>query len=306
MIAFITLGKKTNGKMYGQEDMAVFFILASQSALAIENAQFFEDMKTAQEQLFEAEKMATIGTMADGLSHQINNRLHAMSFIAGDALDSIGLKKNASMSKQTQELLKHVEFALERLKANVSKGGEVVGSLLKYTRHGAEGFAAVELDKLLDATFEMIQFKVRLGGIKVLKRFSKDVPKINGNFTQLQEVFFNIIDNAYDAMMQRKSEKEEVDYVPQLEINAAPLADHNRQNSSLEIIVKDNGIGIKPENKNKLFTPFFTTKITSKKGTGLGLYVIRQIIEKNHGGKVYFESEYGKGTRIHVILPAAK
>ena len=92
---------------------------------------------------------------------------------------------------------------------------------------------------------------------------------MRGNFTQLQEVMFNIIDNAYDAMMQRKVELKEPDYHPTIRISAS-----GGDNGHLTVIVADNGIGIQEQDKEKIFTPFFTTKLSSKKGTGLGLYYI--------------------------------
>lgn len=297
LIAFIVLGQKITNRLYSEEDLVVFSILANQAALAIENAQFYEDVKKTHEQLFRAEKMATIGTMADGLSHQINNRLHALGFIAGDALDSIKLKKNSSLSPDLQELMIDLEHALARIQDNVEQGGEIVRGLLKYTRKGEEGFTSVDLDKLIDASIEMTQFKIKKGEMIILRDYPNNLPKIKGNFTQLQEVFFNMVDNAYDAMMQRKTEQKEAGYQPMLKIHAV------HENNHLNIIIEDNGMGVKDEDKQKLFTPFFTTKLSSKKGTGLGLYVIQKIIEENHGGKVNYESTYMKGTTARVSLP---
>ncbi len=243
--------------------------------------------------------MATVGTMADGLSHQINNRLHAMGFIAGDALDTIKLKKKGKLTKEMKDLLNEIEYSFSRIEDNVKRGGEIVEGLLKYTRKGSEGFETIDLDKLLDAAFEMAQFKIKINEMDVIRNFNGSIPKIKGNFTQLQEVFFNLIDNAYDAMMQRKAEMKEPGYRAHLEISAEGM------NHKLEILFKDNGIGVKKENLEKLFTPFFTTKLSSKKGTGLGLYVIQQIIEENHGGKVKFTSEYKKGSQTRILLPVA-
>ncbi len=298
LLAIITLGKKISGKLYSSDDLAVFSILANQAALAIENAQFYEDVKKTQEQLFQAEKMATIGTMADGLSHQINNRLHALGFIAGDALDSIKLKSSLEASPEIKELIKEIQHSLERIEENVKQGGEVVQGLLRYTRKGEAGFAPVDFDQLITASLEMAQYKVKLDQILIVRDYqSKDLPKINGNFTQLQEVFFNLIDNAHDAMMQRKDEKKEPGYQPKLHIST------ERKEDMLQINFVDNGMGVKDEDHNKIFTPFFTTKLSSKKGTGLGLYVIKKIIEENHKGKVAFSSEYMTGALITILLP---
>ncbi|MBU1995840.1 MAG: GHKL domain-containing protein, partial [Candidatus Omnitrophica bacterium] len=300
MLAVIALGKKRSGKLYTQEDLVVFSILANQSALAIENAQFYESTKKTHEQLFKAEKMATIGTMADGLSHQINNRLHAMGFIAGDILDTIKLTRKKGVSKKTDKVLKEIALGLNRIEDNVIRGGEIVQGLLKYTRKGTKGFEAVDLDKLISAAVEMAQFKIKISEIDINRGFNGNTPKLRGNFTQLQEVFFNVIDNSYDAMMQRKEEMKEPEYRGVINITAVISG------TSLEINLSDNGMGVKESDKNKLFTPFFTTKLSSRKGTGLGLYVIKQIIEENHKGKVVFNSEYGVGTQTRILLPIAK
>jgi signal transduction histidine kinase len=299
LLAILVLGKKKSGKLYSEDDLSVFSILANQAALAIENAQFYEDIKKTQEQLFQAEKMATIGTMADGLSHQINNRFHALGFIAGDALDTVKLKKTSEMSDDMKEVMIDLERALVRIQENVVQGGEVVQGLLRYTRKGEEGFAPVEIDRLVTAALEMAQFKIKTHELKILREYDLKGPKLKGNFTQLQEVFFNMIDNAYDAMMQRKNEKKEPGYQPTLRILSEV------QNDRLIIKFIDNGIGVKPEDFQKIFTPFFTTKLSSKKGTGLGLYVIKKIIDENHKGKVTFSSTYMEGTTMQLDLAMA-
>ncbi len=298
LLAMIILGRKMSNDLYSESDLAVFSILANQAALAMENAMFYEEMKNTHAQLMKAEKMATIGTMADGLSHQINNRLHALGFIAGDALDTIKYKKDVLMKDpEVKEIMVDLEHALNRIEDNVTQGGEIVRGLLKYTRKGEEGFSDLEFDQLINASVEMTQFKIKPGELQILREYGADIPKIKGNFTQLQEVFFNLIDNAYDAMMQRKAELKEKEYSPTIKIFA-----QGDNNGGINIRFEDNGIGIKDEDKMKLFTPFFTTKLSSKKGTGLGLYVIQKLIEENHEGKVAYSSVYQQGTNVSIYL----
>jgi signal transduction histidine kinase len=298
LIAFVGMGKKESGKSYSNDDLAVFSILSNQVSLAIENAQFYEEMKITQEQLFQAEKMATIGIMADGLSHQINNRFHAMGFISGDALDTIQINKNLEMSDKLKDIMSELERALIRIQDNVTQGGEVVQGLLKYTRKGEEGLFPVDVDSVVSSAYEMAQFKIKSYQMSLIRDYDKNLlPKVKGNSTQLQEVFFNLIDNAYDAMMQRKNDLKEPEYHPKLTIYA------EAKGKNLEMIFEDNGAGVKEEDVQKLFTPFFTTKLSSKKGTGLGLYVIRKIIEDNHQGKVEFSSKFMIGTQMKVYLP---
>jgi signal transduction histidine kinase len=132
-----------------------------------------------------------------------------------------------------------------------------------------------------------------------VRNFSADIPKIKGNFIQLQEAFFNLIDNAYDATVERRDLNKEECFKGRITISAAG------KDANLEIVIEDNGIGVKDEDRKKLFTPFFTTKISARKGTGLGLYVIRRIIADTHKGKISFDSAYMHGSRFTIELPAA-
>jgi signal transduction histidine kinase len=299
-IGFFVLGDKISGQIYTPEDLSVFQVLASQAALAIENAQFYDEAKDMQEQIAQAEKMATIGTMADGLSHQINNRFYALSLIAGDTIDSIKLTDTSKCSPEVQEMISEINHALQRIQANVIQGGTVVKDILKYSRKGDEGLESLTIDQILDNTLEMVQYKVNLAEIDIVRDYTKDTPRLKGNLIQLQEAFFNFIDNAYDAIVERREVLKEAGYRGTVTISAKP------KENNLEIIIQDNGMGIKDANNNKVFTPFFTTKTSSRqKGTGLGLYVIRRIITDTHKGKITFESEYKVGTRFILELPLA-
>lgn len=300
LLAVGILGNKKSGAMYTADDLTVFSILTNQVALAIENAQFFEESKHTNEQLFQAEKMATIGTMADGLSHQINNRLHTLGFIAGDALDTIKMKKDLQDPGQFREVLDEVEKALAKIQDNVRQGGEVVQGLLRYSRKGQEGFNDIVFDKLIDDVIEMAQFKIKKEYVSIVKDYPQDVPALHGNTTQLQEVFFNIIDNAYDAIMQKRAEIPDENFKGKINISTRLTEKY------LEINVQDNGMGVKEEDQGKLFTPFFTTKASSRKGTGLGLYVIRKIVEDNHQGEILISSDYKIGTLFVVKLPVER
>jgi signal transduction histidine kinase len=298
-MGFIVLGDKVSGKIYSFDDLDVFQVLASQAALAVENAQFYEETKQMQEQVAQAEKMATIGTMADGLSHQINNRFYALSLIAGDTIDTIKTADTSKCSPEVKDMIEQVNHALDRIQTNVIQGGEVVKGILKYTRKGDEGFEPLTLDNVLDGTLDMVQYKIKLSEIDIVRGYPKDTPKIKGNLVQLEEVFFNFIDNAYDAIVERRTMLEDQDYRGRITIFAVPKEDN------LEIIIEDNGMGIKDDSIKKIFTPFFTTKTSSRKGTGLGLYVIRRIIADIHKGKIGFESAYKVGTRFIIELPIA-
>ena len=174
----------------------------------------------------------------------------------------------------------------------------MVKGILKYTRKGDEGFEPLTLDQIIDGTLSMVQYKVKLNEIDLVRAYAPDLPKIKGNLVQLQEVFFNFIDNAYDAIVERRTTLKEEGYRGKIIFNARQIDE-----AIMEITVEDNGMGIKDRNNTKVFTPFFTTKISSRKGTGLGLYVINKIITESHSGKISFESVFQSGTKFIVALP---
>ncbi len=299
LIGILILGEKRSKKLYSEDDLAVFSVLANQAALAIENAQFYDEIQRTNEQLIQAEKLATIGTMADGLSHQINNRFHALSLISGDSLDVLQTFDFSGCDEKVKEVVKDVRIALEKIQNNVLQGGEVVKGLLKYSRPEEGGFEPVCLIEVINGAIEMVQYKIKLKEIRLIQNIPIGLPKLLGSRIQLQEVFFNLIDNAYDAIKERQMILKEYGYKGKIEISAVCLDGH------VEIVIVDNGIGVKEQDRKKLFAPFFTTKASSRKGTGLGLYVIEKIVTA-HQGKLSVDSNYGVGTHFVMMLPTVK
>jgi two-component system NtrC family sensor kinase len=133
--------------------------------------------------------------------------------------------------------------------------------------------------------------------ITLSEEITDDKPKIIGDSSQLQEVFFNLLDNADDAIKGVKvKQQKNKDYKPKITIDTSPV-----NNSFVCVTIEDNGLGISKDNMEKLFVPFYTSKATSEKGKGLGLYVIDRIIN-SHGGKITVDSQYGRGTKFHIYL----
>ena len=193
--------------------------------------------------------------------------------------------------------MQEIEEALRHIEDNVALGRDVVKGLLQYTRRGEEVFKTTDVVAAFHAALNMLRFKIHLQNFELEKDFPESLPEIRANGAQLQEVFFNLVDNAYDSMMQRKIDLQEEGYSPHLKVKAV------LDGESIKMVFEDNGLGVRPEDKMKLFAPLFTTKIKHKKGTGLGLYVIKKIVEENHGGQVQFDSDYMKGARIQIVLP---
>ncbi len=305
-IGFLVLGEKNNKKAYSTDDINVFKILSRRTSMSIENCIFVEEFKKAQERVFAAEKLASIGGLAEGVAHQINNRLNHFSMVSGELkyeVDSY-LSAHAEAIVQNPDLKKTFDYFIKisnSLLSNVKRTDGILKGILNFARVEAKEtlFSNFFLQEVVDLAIDLLRVKhsVQEFPIKVNK-LSSDV--IYGVKSQIMESVYNLIDNAYEATLDKANTLNPGDaalYKPNIEISIS-------QNPEKTVIqFTDNGIGIKSTDRHKIFAPFFTTKSSSKSGTGIGMYVVRRMIEENHKGKIWFESEYGKGTKITIELP---
>ena len=135
--------------------------------------------------------------------------------------------------------------------------------------------------------------------LTITKNF-KDTDTVLGVKSQITEVVYNLIDNAFEAIEEKQktlNKDDLIKYVPKIDISLT-----YKDNKTI-IKISDNGIGIKEEHTSKIFIPFFTTKASCKSGTGIGMYIVKRMIAENHKGKIWFESKYLSGTDITIELP---
>jgi signal transduction histidine kinase/iron only hydrogenase large subunit-like protein len=235
------------------------------------------DLRTAQDQLQSAEKLASIGQLAAGVAHEINNPLGTI------ILYSSMLKKEFErLSGQDQ---KSEDMGLIIEEANRCK--KIVANLLNFARQGKLNIAKVDIYQLVNKIYKNISSGQLNGTLKFNVHINTGDTTVDGDADQLYQVFLNLINNAKEAM--------EESYTKRLDVSIS------REETSLVVEIKDTGSGIANENYNKLFTPFFTTKKIGK-GTGLGLAITYGIV-KMHKGDIKFQSELGKGTTFFVKLP---
>jgi len=231
----------------------------------------FEDIterKRLERQLVQSEKMASIGQMAAGMAHEINN-----------PLTSISLNTQTLLSKETDEKKKEKLAVIE---AQVESVARIIRNLLDFSRQMEPEVTWVDVNSALEKTLDILSFHMK--GIQLRKEFAQ-LPRIKADLSQLQQVFTNMIINAIHAMpdggtLTIKTEVHE---------------------GGVYITFRDTGHGIPPENIDKIFDPFFTTKGIGK-GTGLGLSICHGIVEA-HNGHIEVESRVGEGTSFRVWLP---
>jgi len=238
----------------------------------------YDNLSNTEEQLRVAEKLASIGQLAAGVAHEINNPLGTI------LLYSSMLKRDLEKIYNNDQRTEDLELIVEE--ANRCKN--IVANLLNFARQGRLNLKEFDLTETLREILKPFTLNPVYRQIEFKFDIIEDVYTITGDEEQLKQVFINIIKNACDAMIETDNAKE-------LKISLSS------DKSNVNIEITDTGNGIPKENQGKIFTPFFTTKSMGK-GTGLGLAISYGII-KMHKGNITFTTETGKGTAFKVVLP---
>ncbi len=229
------------------------------------------ELINAQKQIYHAEKLASIGRLASGVAHEINNPLNGIK----SCLYSI--EKNPGKINQNKEYLDLIDEGITNIELIVKK-------LLGFARQKGSNNELVDINESINKVISLLEYRLQQKNINIIRQFGQNAfTKADGQL--LQEVFMNIILNALDA----SPEKGELIIITRSD------------EKELEIKIADNGEGISVEESDKIFDPFYTTKEQGK-GTGLGLSVSLGIIE-NLGGTIKVESEKGKGATFIITLP---
>ncbi len=250
-----------------------------------------EEITIMSEQLLQASKLATVGELAAGIAHELNN-----------PLATISLRTESLIHRTPAEDPQH--RALSIIAQEVERMGKLVTNLLQFSRRSQPQISTIDLREEVDHALELIYYRLQKHQITLSKLYPSELPCIHGERQQLRQLFLNLFNNAIDAM-------EGTGGVLSIEIRVdqgdvltggtqTTPPDHPH---TLVIEIKDNGTGIPPELISKVSEAFFTTKPEGK-GTGLGLPICRRIV-KEHGGVMNILSEGlpGKGTTIQVVLP---
>lgn len=247
--------------------------IARQVGFVFDRREDEDEKARLQEQLRHADRLATIGQLAAGTAHELNEPL-------GSILGFAELIKNSQkMSKQARsDLEKIIEAALH--------AREIIRKLMIFARQMPTQKASLRLNELVEKGLAFLEPRCIKEGIRLLRELDRDLPEIVGDASQLHQVLVNLVVNAIQAMPHG---------------GTLTVRTLNR-NGAAVLVVEDTGIGMSDEVLKQIFVPFFTTKQAGH-GTGLGLAVVHGIVTA-HGGTIEVESELGSGTRFEVRLPA--
>lgn len=239
--------------------------------LAFAFNQMTRDLRNSRNELISAERLATAGKMAASFAHEIRNPLSSMRMLA----QMLMRKEDIPGSKRKQSM----QYILEE----IERIDVIVKGLMDFAHPAALQLAPEDLNQILQEVLDLMEANLNHHRISLSKKFAPNLPPVSLDRDKLKQAFMNIVLNAMDAMPKGGA----------LEIVTLQGSDKVR------IDVIDTGIGIPPENLNRLFEPFFTTK---SQGTGLGLANAKRVLEQ-HGGEIRGKSVVGQGTTVSLWLP---
>ena len=265
------------------------------------------DLQTAQTSLVQAQKMAALGQLTAGIAHEIKNPLNFVnnfSALSADLIDELDdvLKPAALDSKtreETSELTHMLKGNLEKVVQHGKRADAIVKNMLLHYREGSGERRPVNLNALVDESLNLAyhgaraenqEFKIRLE-----RSFDPTTGEVDLFPQEMTRALLNLISNGFYAATRRKAKIGFNEYEPTLSVATKNLG------KSVEITIRDNGIGIPPEVRAKMFNPFFTTKPPGE-GTGLGLSLSYDIVVKQHGGSIEVDTQPGEFTEFKVIL----
>jgi len=282
------LTEKQGAEEFSKGDEALAVTLAAQAAIAMENASLYEEVRRSYEQLrrsqdllLRQEKLASLGRLAAGLAHEINNPLSSVAGFA-EALQRRAKASQLHNMEKFRDLPEYLAF----IQQEVARASDIVRHLLDFARQREPTFEDVDLASLIRDTVALVSHQAGVANKRIVVGITPDLSTVQADRQMLQQAMLNLLTNALDAIE-----------------GAGDVRIAVRESSgTMEILVEDTGCGIAPEHLAKIFDPFFTTKEVGK-GTGLGLAICQGIMEQ-HGGSIEVRSDgVGKGTTVVVRLP---
>ncbi len=268
------------------------------------------ELKAAQANLIQAEKMASLGQLTAGIAHEIKNPHNFVNKFAGLSIGLLDELKAAAASafealaphqrREVAEVTEMLTGNLERIVQHGKRADNIVRSMLAHSRSGGGDRQSVNLNTLVEESLNLAYHGARAQdqdfNIALDREYGADIAPLKHVPQDMTRVFLNLIGNGFYAANQRRRTVNDGAFRPVLTVTTRDLGE------AVEVRVRDNGFGIPDDIRDKLFQPFFTTKPPGE-GTGLGLSISYEIVTKEHGGTIKVASEVGAFTEFVVSLP---
>jgi two-component system NtrC family sensor kinase len=278
LIGFINLGHKFEEQMYYREDLDLLNTLANQLAIAIENANLYENLKRSQNIMRRADRLASLGTLISSLAHEIRNPL-------------VSIKTFTQLLPERMEDEEFRNYFLKVASGEIDRLTTLINELLGFARPSEPNLQGENVNTIIEKIEFLIVTEARKKNITITKDFMANLPGVNVDAEQIKQVLLNILLNAVQAIPG--------DGNIWIETRVVQVPREETTERFVQVEVRDSGMGISKENLERVFDPFFSTR---PDGSGLGLAISYQIIHE-HGGFIDLESEVGKGTSFRVHLP---
>jgi signal transduction histidine kinase len=304
---------------FTDNQIALVTTFADQAVIAIENVRLFEsvetrtrelaksleELQTAQDRLVQTEKLASLGQLTAGIAHEIKNPLNFVnnfSAVSVELIDELkeslgGVHLDARQRQEINEIAAMLQSNLDKVVQHGKRADSIVKNMLLHSRQGSGEHRLVDINALVEESLNLAYH-----GARAEKQdFNITIEQADLFPQEITRVLLNLISNGFYAASKRKAETSEPGtngggYEPTLTAATYDLG------HSVEIRIRDNGTGVPPEVKDKMFNPFFTTKPAGE-GTGLGLSISHDIIVKQHNGTIEVDTQPGAFTEFRIVLP---
>jgi len=307
---------------FSEKQIELVASFADQAVIAIENVRLFDevqsrtqalaasldDLRTAQDRLIQTEKLASLGQLTAGIAHEIKNPLNFVNnfaAVSSELTDELNdILKSASLTgnirDEVDELTGLLKDNLQKVVQHGKRADSIIKNMLLHSREGSCEHRPIDVNTLVEESLNLAYHGSRAEkpqfNVTLKCELDPEAGMVEAFPQEITRVLLNLIANGFYALIRRKTETGDEAFEPVLTATTKNLG------KTVEIRIRDNGTGIPPEVREKIFNPFFTTKPTGE-GTGLGLSMAHDIIAKQHGGRIDVQTKLGEFTEFIVTLP---